>query len=80
LKNKPCEGLSELRTLEEAELGPEQQAHWALIQKQELQPLHPQGGQALEGTGTEMAEAYAQYGWQQSLTWRQTGGAELGRQ
>jgi len=50
------------------EQGPEQQEHWALHQQQEPQPLHPQEAHALEGTEPEMAEAYTQYGPQQSLT------------
>jgi len=60
LRNKLCAGPPELKTLEE-ELGPKRQPHWAPFQQQEPQPLHSQEAQALEGTGTKMAEAYAQY-------------------
>jgi len=67
LKNKLCAEPPEQR--QEAALSPEQQEHWGLPQQQpQLQPLHPQEAQALEGTGAEMAEACAQYGPQQSLT------------
>lgn len=68
MKNRQDAELPEQKQLQQVEQGPEQQAHWELLQKQGLQPLHPQEAQALEGTEAGMAEAYAQYGPQQSLT------------
>jgi len=68
LKNRLCAEPPGQKQLQQAEQGPGQQEHWGLHQQQQLQPLHPQETQALEGTGAEMAEAYAQYGPQQSLT------------
>jgi len=68
LKNRPDAEPPGQKQLPQAEQGPEQQEHWGLHQQQELQPLHPQEAQALEGTGAEVAEACAQYGPQQSLT------------
>jgi len=70
LKNRPDAEPPEQKQLRQAEQGPEQREPWGLHQWQQpqLQPLHPEEAQALEGTGAEMAEAYAQHRPQQSLT------------
>ena len=65
--NKLSAGPPEQKQLQQAEQGPEQQEHLEL-QQQQHQLLHPQEAQALVETGPAMAEAYAQYGPQQSLT------------
>ena len=70
MRNKQGAELPEQKQLQQVDQGPEQQEHWGLHrwQQPQLQPLHPQEAQTLEGTGAEMAEAYTQYGPQQSLT------------